>query len=160
MPEEKFDSQEQRRRALESAPPQTSDAHVVREENARRFREESARIQAEQAKQEQFQRDRQAAHQEAARRIDSEIRAELLLRMMQTERAREDARLRAEAEAAAAAATLPPPRPSPELLAEQEAGRRALLRHAGRAQEAAAAREKIKVEEKDRAPLVSGFKVE
>src|SRR5262249_16180947 len=123
MPEEKFDSQELRRRALESARPESSDGHIVREENARRFREESARIQAEQAKQEQFQRDRQAAHQEAARRIDSEIRAELLLRMMQTERAREDARLRAEAEAAAAAAAPPPPRPRPEMPPAHDARR-------------------------------------
>ena len=54
MPEGKFDAQEQRRRAIEAAPPEVSDALIVMRENARRFHEESARIQAERAAQEQF----------------------------------------------------------------------------------------------------------
>src|SRR5262245_14456327 len=156
MPEEKFDAQEQRRRALEAAPPETSDALIVMQENARKIREESARLKAERDKQEQFQRDRQAMHEELARRESDAIRAKIFMRVWEAEEAAKAARAQVEA-------SLGTPSPSyrnEALELEQEAGRRALLRHAGRAQEAAAAREKIKVEEKDTAPLVSGFKVQ
>src|SRR5262249_24034544 len=147
MPQEKFDAQEQRRRAVEAAPPEVSDAEIVRRENARHFQAVSARIQAEQAKQEQFQRDRQRAHEELARREDDAIRARIFARYLRMEEEAKAAKVQAEA-AAAAAASLPPPRLSAEAELEIAAGRRTLARHAQRSATAAAAQEQNKAEEK------------
>ena len=154
MPEEKFDGQEARRRALEAAPTQTSDALIERQENLRKMREESARIRAVQEEQERRQRDRQARHQEAARKVDEETRAQLFLRVMQ---AREQAKPQAE---------VPPvpvytERQDTELTAEQAAGRRALEKYARRNSEIAAARHRNRAEEKvreDTTPGIPGFK--
>src|SRR5262245_43036914 len=145
MPEEKFDAQEQRRRALEAAPPETSDALIVMQENARKIREESARLKAERDKQEQFQRDRQAMHEELARRESDAIRAKIFMRVWEAEEAAK-ARARAQAE-------IPVGPPSPQvrneaLELEQAAGRRTLAKHAGRREPAA---------KEDPAP-VPGFK--
>jgi len=146
MPE---DPQERRRREIEAAPPETSDALIVMQENARKIREESARLKAERDKQEQFQRDRQAAHERAARQVDEEVRAQIFLRVMQTQQAREQEKLQAEA-------SLGPPNPqfrNTQLELEQEAGRRTLARHRG---ERAASVEKETG--KDSAPGTPGFK--
>jgi hypothetical protein len=147
MPEEKYDGQERARRAREATPPEASDAQIVREENARRFRAESERLQAERAAQEQYQRDRQAMHEQLARQEDDAIRAKIFARYLQAEEAK------ARAQAEAPPAPLSPPRPSAELALEQEAGRRALLKHRG---ERAASAETGK----DSIPAISGFKVE
>src|SRR5262245_61640467 len=131
MPEEKYDPQEQRRRAIEAAPPQTSDAQIVREENARRFRAESERLQAERAEQERYQRERAERHAALARQEDDAIRAKIFMRVLQAE----EARAKAQAEV--------PPVPhsssyrNEQLEQEQAAGRRALLKHAGRSEPAA-----------------------
>jgi len=157
MPEEKYDPQEQRRWAVEAPPPEVSDAQLVLQENARRFREESARLQAEQSAREQIQRDRQRAHEELARREDDAIRARIFARYLQAEEQAARAKAQAEAEAAAAA-SLPPPRLSAEAELEIAAGRRTLAKHAQRAQDAAAARDQNKVEEKAEKEATPGFK--
>src|SRR5262245_450646 len=107
----------------------TPDSILDGREREKRFRAESERLQAEQAAQERHQRDRQARHQEAARRGDEETRAALFLRVM---RAQEEAK------------PLEPPPPVPvyterqdtELAAEQAAGRRALAKYAQREEKA------------------------
>src|SRR5262245_30898088 len=150
MSEEKYDPQEQRRRAVESAPPQTSDAEVVRRENARHFREESERLQAERNKQEQFQRDRQAMHEELARRESDAIRAKIFMRVWEAEEA---AKARAQAEVPVGPPS--PPFRNEQLEAEQAAGRRALARHRGE-RPAGAAAVQDRTEEKPEA--TPGFK--
>jgi len=152
MSEEKYDPQEQRRRAVESAPPQTSDAEVVRRENARRFREESERLQAERNKQEQFQRDRQAMHEELARRESDAIRAKIFMRVWEAEEAAKAAKAQAET-------SLGPPSPSfrnEQLELEIAAGRRTLARHAQRNAGAATVQDQTRTEEKPEA--TPGFK--
>jgi len=149
MPQEKYDPQEQRRRAVEAAPPQTSDSQNALLENARRFQEESARLKAEQDAREQHQRDRQRAHEELARREDDAVRAKIFMRYLQAEE--QAARAKAQAE-------VPPAPPSPayrneQLEAELEAGRRALAKHRG---ERVASAEKETG--KDSSPAVPGFK--
>src|SRR5262249_40454040 len=135
MPEEKFDPQEQRRRAVEAAPPEVSDAQLVLQENARRFREESARLQAEQSAREQIQRDRQAWYTQQAQKESDLIRARLLVHGAQLEEEAKAAKARAEA-------AMGPPSPgyrNEQRELEIAAGRRTLARHSQRSADAAAA---------------------
>jgi len=150
MPEEKFDAQEQRHRALEAAPPEVSDALIVMRENARKIREESERIQAERAAQEKVQRDRQAMHEELARRESDAIRAKIFMRVWEAEEA---AKARAQAEVPVGPPSLP--FRNEQLEAEQAAGRRALARHRGE-RPAGAAAVQDRTEEKPEA--TPGFK--
>jgi len=149
MPQEKFDAQEQRRRAVEAAPPEVSDAQLVLQENARRFREESARLQAEQSAREQIQRDRQAWYTQQAQKESDLIRARIFAHCAQMEEEAKAARARAEA-------AMGPPSPSfrnEQLELEIAAGQRALAKHRG--ERVASAEKEIG---KDSSPAVPGFK--
>jgi hypothetical protein len=133
------DPREQR----QATPDPLSDSIVDMRARAGRFHEESKRLEAEQAAQEQHQRDRQARHEAAARKIDEETRAALLLRFMKMQ------------EATKPPAEVPPvpfstARQDETLEAEQAAGRRALAKYARRS-EAVAATE-------DTTSALSGFK--
>ena len=123
----------------------TPDSILDQRERANRFRKESERIQAEQAAREQHQRDRQARHQEAAREVDDQVRAQLFLRVMQ---AREQAKPQPEVPPV----PLSTQRQDETLEAEQAAGRRALKKYAKRSDEIAAS-----VEEQTKEAL-PGFK--
>ena len=105
-------------------------------ERERRFRAESEQRQADQAAQEQRQRDRQARHEAEARKIDEHTRAQLFMRVMQTQQAKPPAE-----EPPIALSTA---RQDEQLALEQEAGRRALAKYAQRAQDQIDAREKAK----------------
>jgi len=113
------DPREQR----QATPDPLSDSIVDMRARAGRFHEESKRLEAEQAAQEQHQRDRQARHEAAARKIDEETRAALLLRVMKMQ------------EAAKPPAEAPPvvystERQDEQLEAEQRRGKEMLERYA------------------------------
>jgi len=111
-------------------------------ERTRRFRQESEKRQAELAAQERHQRERQARREALARQEDDATRAKIFARYLQAE---EEARARAQAEVPPVPLTTE--RQDAELLAEQEAGRRALAKYAQRSEAAAAARERTRAKE-------------
>jgi hypothetical protein len=138
----------QQRQAMPDPP---ADSILDMRARAGRFHAESERIKAEQAAQEQHQRDRQARHEAAARAADEQTRAALLLRVMKMQ---EEAKPQAEKPPVPAVYT---ERQDSELAAEQRRGREMLARYAKRNEDAAAARERTRVEEE--AKEIPGFKI-
>ena len=134
----------------------TEQSHSIisSEERAAKIREESQRIEAERAEQERRQRDRQIAHGREGLRIEQEnIAAMTALITDKDTRETIHARILKMREE-----QKPQPEPRPlsiyterqrqEMELEQEAGRRALARHAERTRIAQEARAKVSTEEK------------
>jgi hypothetical protein len=125
-----------------------SDSILDGREREKRFRAESLQRQAEQQQREQLQRDRQARHEAEARKIDEQTRAQLFMRVMQAQETKPQAE--------EPPIPLSTARQDEQLALEQEAGRRALARHAQRNAPAAVAQDRTDAGEKAKETGIPG----